>query len=128
MVLKGTNLSKATCTFLDLHISIFRGKFRYYSYDKRNDFNFDIVNYPHLVGNIPCSASYGVYVSQLVRFCDINLEDNSFAADVKEMTAKFMKQGFDKDMLKSTFIKFKDKYLFKWSKFGIDISDISRSI
>ena len=128
MLLKGTNISKATCTFLDLKISIFRGKFRHKSYDKRKEFNFEIANYPHLGGNIPYSASYGVYVSQLVRLCDINLEASSFTADVKEMTTKFAKQGFDKYTLKSTFFKFRDRYLFKWSKFGIDMSDIAKSI
>ena len=127
MILKGTNISKATCTFLDLKISIFRGKFRHKSYDKRNDFNFEIANYPHLGGNVPYSASYGVYISQLVRLCDINLEASSFAADVKEMTAKFANQGFDKYTLKSTYFKFRERYLFKWSKFGNDMSDIAKS-
>ena len=89
---------------------------------------FDIANYPQLSGNIPCSASYGVYTSQLVRFCDINLEASSFAKDVKEMTVKFIKQCFDKDMLKNTYSKFRDKYLFKWSKYGVDVSDLITSI
>ena len=35
-------------------------------YDKRDDFDFDIVNFPFFVdGDFPSSASYGVYVSQL---------------------------------------------------------------
>ena len=51
MTLENTNLTKAVCTFLDLRISIFRGKFRYCSYDKRKCFDFDICNYPHLDGN-----------------------------------------------------------------------------
>ena len=128
MILKCTNLSKATCTFLDLRVSVFRGKFRYNSYDKRNDFKFSIANYPHIDGNIPYSTSYGVYMSQLVRFCDINLEVRSFLSDVKDMTAKFIKQGFIKDMLKNTYLNFRDKYLYKWSKFGVDISNLCGSI
>ena len=36
----------------------------------------------------------GVYMSQLVRICDINLEINSLVADIKDMTAKFIHQGF----------------------------------
>ena len=50
MKLENTNTSVAVCNFLDLRISIFRGKFRYRSYDKRRDFGFDICNYPHLTG------------------------------------------------------------------------------
>ena len=33
-------------------------------YDKRDDFDFEIVNFPFLVGDVPCSTSYGVYISQ----------------------------------------------------------------
>ena len=123
MVLKNTNISTCVSTFLDLRISVFRGKFRYVSYDKRNDFDFVISNYPHLNGNIPYSAAYGVYMSQLVRFCDINSDAKSFSKDVKAMSKKFLNQGFDKKGLSNTFSKFRTKYLYKWSKYGIDIND-----
>ena len=36
--------------------------------DKRNDFDFDIVYFPFLDGDAPRSTSYGVYISQLIRF------------------------------------------------------------
>ena len=35
-------------------------------YDKRDDFDFEIVNFPFLDGDVPHSTSYGVYISQLV--------------------------------------------------------------
>ena len=35
-------------------------------YDKRDD--FDTVNFPFLDGDVPCSTSCGVYISQLIRF------------------------------------------------------------
>ena len=37
-------------------------------YDKRDDSGFEIVNFPFLDGYVPRSASYGVYISQLIRF------------------------------------------------------------
>ena len=37
-------------------------------YDKRDDFNFEIVNFPFLDGEDPRSSAYGVYISQLIRF------------------------------------------------------------
>ena len=37
-------------------------------YDKRDDFDFEIVNLPFLYGDVPRSASYEVYISQLIRF------------------------------------------------------------
>ena len=122
MTLESTNLSICVATFLDLRISIFRGKFLYRSYDKRNDFGFDICNYPDLNGNIPLASSYGVFMSQLVRFCDINQQVKSFMSDVKMMANKFCKQGFLVEHLKKQFLKFCDIYMCKWSKYGVDIS------
>ena len=37
-------------------------------YDKRDNFNFEKVNFPVLDGDIPGSPSYGVYISQLICF------------------------------------------------------------
>ena len=35
-------------------------------YDKRDDFDVHIVNFPFVLSNIPSSPSYGVYISQLI--------------------------------------------------------------
>ena len=32
--------------------------------DKRDDFSFQIVNFPHMDSNIPANPAYGVYISQ----------------------------------------------------------------
>ena len=122
MILKPTNISRDKCTFLDLTVSIYRGRFIYYSYDKRRDFDFDIVSYPNLKGNIPTNQSYGVYTSQIVRFCDINQSCKNFVADVINMTQKFLKQGFKVDILRSKYKEFCIKYLYKWAKYNSDIA------
>ena len=54
------NVSDAEASFLDLHLSISDGFVKTKIYDKRDDFDFDIVNFPFLDGNVPRSASYGV--------------------------------------------------------------------
>ena len=41
-------------------------------YDKRDDFEFDIVNFPFLYGGIPRDPSYGLYISQLIRFARVS--------------------------------------------------------
>ena len=41
-------------------------------YDKRDDFDFDIVNFPFLDGDVPRSTSYGIYFSQLIRFAKVS--------------------------------------------------------
>ena len=37
-------------------------------YDKRDDFDFDIIKFPFLDNDVPRHPSYGVYISQLIRF------------------------------------------------------------
>ena len=48
--------------FLDLHLSISNGFVSSKIYDKRDDFDFNIVNFPFLDGDIPRAPSYGVYI------------------------------------------------------------------
>lgn len=61
MVIKNTNISATQVTYLDLDIKVIDNKYIFSSYDKRNDFNFPIINYPNLQGNIPTNAAYGVF-------------------------------------------------------------------
>ena len=63
--------------FLDLNLSITNGIVSSKIYDKRDDFNFEIVNFPFLDGEAPRSPSYGVYISQLNRFASVcsNVDD-----------------------------------------------------
>ena len=61
-------MSDAEASFLDLHLSLSDGFVNTQIYDKRDDYDFDIVNLPFLDGDAPRSASYGVYISQLIRF------------------------------------------------------------
>ena len=67
--LNKANVSDAEAAFLNLHLSISDGFAKTKIYDKRDDFDFDvIVNFPFLDGDVPRSASYGVYISHLIRF------------------------------------------------------------
>ena len=49
-------------------------------YDKRDDFDFDIVNFPFLDGDVPRSTSYGVYICQLIRFARVSIHVADFNA------------------------------------------------
>ena len=60
--LNKANVSDAEASFLDLHLSISDGFVKTKIYDKRDDFDFDIVNFPFLDGDVPHSASYGVFI------------------------------------------------------------------
>ena len=72
------NVSDAEASFLDLHLSISDGFVKTKIYDKRDDFDFDIVNFPFLHGDVPRSASYGVYISQLSRFVRVSSHVDDF--------------------------------------------------
>ena len=68
LTLNKANNSDISAAFLDLDLSINSGIVSSKIYDKRDDFDFKIVNYPHLDGDVPRATSYGVYISQLIRF------------------------------------------------------------
>ena len=62
------NSSDTEAPFLDLNLSMTNSIVSSKIYDKRDDFNFEIVNFPFLDGDVPRSPSYGVYISQLILF------------------------------------------------------------
>ena len=65
---KALNTSNTEAAFFDLHLSISNDIVSAKIYDKRDDFDFDIVNFPFLDGKVPRSTSYGVYISKFIRF------------------------------------------------------------
>ena len=71
MQLNKANTSDTDAPFLDLHLSISNGFVSSKIYDKRNDFDFDIVDFPFLDGDVPRRPSYGVYISQLIKFARV---------------------------------------------------------
>ena len=66
--LNKANTSDTKPRFLDFHLSIFNDIFSSKIYDKLDDFDFEIVNFPFLDGEVPRSTSYGVYISKHIRF------------------------------------------------------------
>ena len=66
--LNKANSSDTEAPCLNLNLSITNGIVTSKIYDKRDAFNFEIVNFPFLDGDVPNSPSYGVYISQLIRF------------------------------------------------------------
>ena len=57
--LNKANASDTEAAFLDLHLSISNGIVSTKIYDKRDDFDFEIVNFPFLDGDVPRPTSYG---------------------------------------------------------------------
>ena len=63
-------------------------------YDKRDDFDFEIVNFQFLYGDAPCSTSLGVYISQLIRSARASSHVADFNTRNKSLTQILLKQGY----------------------------------
>ena len=69
--IKDTTESDRSASYLDILLKIdCDGRLTTTLYDKLDDFDFAIDNFPFLCSNIPLSPAYGVYVSQLIRFAN----------------------------------------------------------
>ena len=90
---------------MDLHLSISDGFVKTKIYDKR-DFDFDIVNFPFLDGDVPRSTSYGVYISRLIRFARVSSHVVDFNTRNKVLIAKLLRQGYRYHKIRKAFSKF----------------------
>ena len=88
--LKKANTSDTEAAFLDLLLSISNDIVSTKIYNKRGDFDFEIVNFPFLDGDVLRSTSYGVYISQLIRFARASSIVADFNTRNKLLTQKLL--------------------------------------
>ena len=111
---------------LDLHLTISDGFVKTKIYDKRDDFDIDIiVNFPFLDGDVTRSASYGVYISQLIRFARISSHVDDFNTRNKVLTEKLLRQGYRYHKLRKAFSNFYRRHFDIVSKYNIDLKNTS---
>ena len=103
--LNKANISDTAASFLDLHLSISNGFVSSKIYDKLDDFDFDIVNFPFLNGDVPRRPSYGVYISRLIRFARVCSHVDDYNTRNKCLTARLLKQGYRYHKLRKAFFK-----------------------
>ena len=119
--LNKANTSDTEAAFLDLQLSTSSDIVSTKIYGKRDDFDFEIVNFPFLDGDVPHNTYYGVYIFQLVRFA----RSSSHVADLntpnKLLTQKLFKQGYPYHKLRKIFSKFYRRYYDLISKFKIGL-------
>ena len=109
--IKDTTESNTSASYLDLLLSIGRdGQLRTSLYDKRDDFNFHITNFPFLSSNIPSSPAYGVFISQLIRYARACSSYECFILRAMRLSNKLLGQGYVKERLKSSLRKFYGRY------------------
>ena len=90
-------------------------------YDKQEDFNFEIVNFPFLDGYVPRSPSYGVYISQLIRFTRVCSNVDDFNNRNLFLTAKLSKQGYRYHKIRKAFSKFYHRHSELIVKYNIGL-------
>ena len=122
--LNKTNVSDTEASFLDLHLSISDGFVKTKIYDKREDFDFDIVNFPFLDGDVPRSTFYGVYISQLIRFARVSSHVDDFNTRNQVLTAKLLRQGYRYHKIRKAFSKFYWRHFDIVSKYNVGLKTL----
>ena len=118
---KKTTENMTALSYLDILITIENGKYTTTLYDKRDSFQFDIVNFPEMSSNIPSKPAYGVYISQLVRISRICSTYKTFCERHHKLTKKIIKQGFRYAELCKAFKKFTKNHHDIFHKYGCSI-------
>ena len=112
-----------TCTeapFWYLNLCISNGTVSTKNYIQ-DDFDFDIVNLPFLDGDVPRRTSYGVYISQLIRFARASSNLNDFNYRNKALTAKLLRQGYRYFKLRKAFSKFYRRHSALLEKYSVSL-------
>ena len=75
-------------------------------YDKRDDFNFQIVNFPYMDSCIPRKSALGVFYSQLIRFARIKSSYQAFKNKSRSLIDRLSEQGYRLEELKRLSLRF----------------------
>ena len=109
--IKSESANTKEVAYLDLKIVSENSNLTFSVYDKRDDFNFDIVNFPFIDSCIPKKSALGVFYSQLIRYARICSNFIDFKVKSKALTEKLKKQGYYvKDLRKLSLRFFKEKH------------------
>ena len=119
--LNKANVSDTEAPFFYLHLSISDGFVKTNIFDKRDDFDFDIVNFSFLDGGVPRSTSYGVYISQLIHFARVSSHVDDFNTRNKVLTAKLLRQGYRCHKLRKAFYR---RHFVLVSKYNVGLKTL----
>ena len=121
--LNRANSSDTEAPFLDLNLCLSNGTVSIKIYDKRDDFDFDIVNFPFLGGDVPRCTSYGEkYLN--IRFARASSNLNDFNYRNKALTAKLLRQGYRYFKLRKAFSKFYRRHSALLEKYSVSLKTL----
>ena len=110
--------------FLDLQLIINDSVISTSIYDKRDAFDFPIVNFPNLSGNIPIKSAYGIFIGELVRYARACTYLKDFTARTTLLVNKLTSQGYKTKKLKQTYSTFCDSHFALIQKYGSLVLDM----
>jgi hypothetical protein len=111
LLLALTTDTASSASFLDLYLEFDdSGQLSTKIYDKRDDFNFKIINFPNMCSNIPASPTYGVYISQLIRYARDRSNYSDFLKRHLHLRNRLLDQGYKKIRL----IRSLKKFIFRY--------------
>ena len=116
--LSRAGISDRETSFLGLNIGVVGSNINTSVYDRRDDFGFPMVDFPWLSGGVPGLPSYGIYISQLVRFARCCTSVFDFHSKNLQITSKLLTQGYRCRRLRKTFGRFFGSCSGLLSKFG----------
>ena len=82
------------------------------------------MTFPFLNGNVLRSISYGVYISQLIRFAQLSTHVDDFNTRNKVLTAKLLKQGYRYHNLRRAFSNFYPPHFDLVSKYNVGLKTL----
>ena len=109
---------------MDLNPCISNGTVSTKINNKRDDFDFDIVNFPFLDGDVPRRTSYGLYMSQLIRFARASSNLSYFYCCNKVLTAKLLRQSYRYFKIRKTFSKFYRRHSAWVEKYNVSLKTL----
>ena len=120
-VVRETTDTASPASFLDLYLEFDdSGQLSTKIYDKRDDFNFKIINFPNMCSNIPASPAYGVYISQLIRYARASSNYSDFLKRHLHLRNRLLDQGYKKIRL----IRSLKKFIFRY-QYLVEIYSVS---
>ena len=121
--LNRANSSDTEAPLLDLNLCISNGTVSTKMY-KRADFDFDIVNFRFLNGDVPRRTSYGVHIFQLIRFARASSNLSDFNYRNKALTSKLLRQGYRYFKLRKAFSKFYCRHSALVEKYSVSLKTL----
>ena len=118
-----------SASYFDLHLEIdIEGRLRTKHYDKRDYFNFPIVNFPFICSNIPTAPAYVVHISQLIRYYRVCGSYQHFLDRGLLLTRTLLNPGFLFVKLKSSLRTFYGRHRDFVNRYGVSVSHMTTDI